>query len=101
MIARRVYWEVTAAWATGCPAACFVVFAGLGRCLGLGHVLSIVWWVVVVVHYVAMAGRGELTDEAWVAIEPLLPPAGGVRGRWRDHRQVINGILWKLHTGPP
>lgn len=22
-------------------------------------------------------------------------------GRWRDHRQVINGILWKLRTGAP
>ena len=53
------------------------------------------------VHYVAVAGRGELTDKAWAVIEPLLPPAGGARGRWRDHRQVINGILWKLRTGAP
>src|SRR5262249_56008637 len=22
-------------------------------------------------------------------------------GQWRDHRQVINGILWKLRTGAP
>jgi len=22
-------------------------------------------------------------------------------GRWRDHQQVINGILWKLRTGAP
>ena len=53
------------------------------------------------VHHVAVAGRGELTDKAWAVIEPLLPPAGGARGRWRDHRQVINGILWKLRTGAP
>jgi transposase len=47
-----------------------------------------------------MAGRGELTDKAWAHIEPLLPPSR--RGRqWRDHRQVINGILWKLRTGAP
>ena len=52
-------------------------------------------------HYVAVAGRGELTDKAWAAIEPPLPPADGARGRWRDHRQVINGILWKLCTGAP
>nr|WP_275581273.1 IS5 family transposase [Micromonospora luteifusca] len=45
--------------------------------------------------------RGELTDEAWVVIAPLLPEPGGARGRWRDHRQVINGILWKLRTGAP
>lgn len=34
-------------------------------------------------------------------IEPLLPVPGKARGRWRDHRQVINGILWKLRTGAP
>jgi transposase len=34
-------------------------------------------------------------------IEPLLPPVRTDRGRWRDHRQVINGILWKLRTGAP
>nr|WP_240639345.1 IS5 family transposase [Micromonospora ureilytica] len=34
-------------------------------------------------------------------IAPLLPEPGGSRGRWRDHRQVINGILWKLRTGAP
>ncbi|MBM7489243.1 transposase [Micromonospora luteifusca] len=48
-----------------------------------------------------MVRRGELTDEAWVVIAPLLPEPGGARGRWRDHRQVINGILWKLRTGAP
>ncbi|WP_253836688.1 IS5 family transposase [Promicromonospora thailandica] len=47
-------------------------------------------------------GRGELTDAAWARIEPLLPSADGRRGgRWRDHRQVINGILWRLRTGAP
>ncbi|MBM0259144.1 IS5/IS1182 family transposase, partial [Micromonospora sp. 4G55] len=30
--------------------------------------------------------RGELTDEAWAVIAPLLPEPGGARGRWRDHR---------------
>lgn len=49
----------------------------------------------------AVARRGELTDEAWVRIEPLLPRGGRSRGRWRDHRQVIDGILWKLRTGAP
>lgn len=47
-----------------------------------------------------MVGRGELTDKAWAVIEPLLPVNGGGR-RWRDHRQVINAILWKLRTGAP
>ncbi|MFD5205440.1 IS5 family transposase [Streptomyces anulatus] len=48
-----------------------------------------------------MAGRGELTDAAWGRIEPLLPQVDG-RGRpWRDHRQVVNGVLWRLRTGAP
>lgn len=47
-----------------------------------------------------MVGRGELTDKAWAVIEPLLP-ANGTGRRWRDHRQVINAILWKLRTGAP
>lgn len=48
-----------------------------------------------------MVGRGELTDKAWARIEPLLPPVAGRGRRWRDHRQVINAILWKLRTGAP
>jgi transposase len=43
--------------------------------------------------------RHELTDAAWARIEPLLPGDSGRGGRWRDHRQVINGILWKVRTG--
>lgn len=48
-----------------------------------------------------MVGRGELTDTAWATIAPLLPDNGGRGQQWRDHRQVINGILWKLRTGAP
>ncbi|MFH8866617.1 transposase [Streptomyces griseus] len=48
-----------------------------------------------------VAGRGELTDAAWGRIEPLLPQVDE-RGRpWRDHRQVVNGVLWRLRTGAP
>ncbi|MFJ5220474.1 IS5 family transposase [Streptomyces sp. NPDC088354] len=48
-----------------------------------------------------MVGRGELTDAAWERIAPLLPQVDG-RGRpWRDHRQVVNGVLWRLRTGAP
>jgi transposase len=49
---------------------------------------------------VGLVGRGELTDAAWARIEPVLP-AGGRGGQWRDHREVINAILWKLRTGAP
>jgi transposase len=48
-----------------------------------------------------MVRRGELTDEAWAQIEPLLPEYGRRGGRWRDHRTVVDGILWKLRTGAP
>lgn len=48
-----------------------------------------------------MVGRGELTDTAWAQLEPLLPRNGARGGQWRDHRQVINGILWQLRTGAP
>lgn len=46
-----------------------------------------------------MVGRGEMTDAAWEQIAPLLPKNGRRGGQWRDHRRVVNGILWKLRTG--
>lgn len=48
-----------------------------------------------------MVGRGELTDAAWATMAPLLPLNGRRGQQWRNHRQVINGILWKLRTGAP
>lgn len=44
--------------------------------------------------------RYELTDEQWSAVRDLFPAGGPKGGRpWRDHRQVVNGMLWVLHTG--
>ncbi|MFJ4950828.1 transposase [Streptomyces sp. NPDC088760] len=34
-------------------------------------------------------------------MEPLLPPAGRARGRWRAHRQVLEGIVFEFRTGVP
>ena len=48
-----------------------------------------------------MVSRHELTDQAWAEIAPLLPPTGRPGGQWAEHRQVLNGILWKLATGVP
>ncbi|MFP8959159.1 IS5 family transposase [Streptomyces nanhaiensis] len=48
-----------------------------------------------------MVGRGELTGAAWERIAPLLSGADGQGRSWRDHRQVINGVLWRLRTGAP
>ncbi|MDQ1648108.1 MAG: hypothetical protein QOG60_165 [Frankiaceae bacterium] len=50
----------------------------------------------------AVTRTGQLSDEAWALIEPLLPSSAGCRGgRWRDHRQVIEAILWRFRTGSP
>jgi transposase len=46
-----------------------------------------------------MISRGDLTDVEWAVLEPLLPSTNNRCGRWRDHRQVINGILHRLSTG--
>jgi transposase len=43
----------------------------------------------------------ELTDEAFARVQPLLPNDSRRGKPWRDHRQVLGGILWKLHTGRP
>ncbi|HEX6544310.1 MAG TPA: transposase [Ktedonobacterales bacterium] len=45
-----------------------------------------------------MVGRGELTDQAWSSVEPLMPTSRRRGGQWQDHRTVINGIVWKLRA---
>uniref|UniRef100_UPI0036F1D039 IS5 family transposase n=1 Tax=Streptomyces malaysiensis TaxID=92644 RepID=UPI0036F1D039 len=44
-------------------------------------------------------GRGDLTDAEWERLRPFLPVSNGRCGRWRDHRQVIGGILHRVRTG--
>ncbi|MET9964426.1 IS5 family transposase [Streptomyces sp. NPDC006356] len=46
-----------------------------------------------------MISRGDLTDDEWDLLEPLLPVSNNRCGRWRNHRQVINGIIHRLSTG--
>lgn len=42
------------------------------------------------------------TDEQWLLLEAVLPSSDGVRGRpFRDHRQVIEGIVYRARTGCP
>jgi transposase len=46
--------------------------------------------------------RGDLTDEQWARLEPLLPK-GKKSGRppiW-PRRQLINGIRWRTRAGTP
>ncbi|MFH5802786.1 IS5 family transposase [Alienimonas sp. DA493] len=46
-----------------------------------------------------MRRRQELTNAQWKLVEPHLPAGRARGGRWRDHRTVLNGILWALKTG--
>ena len=48
-----------------------------------------------------MARRHELSDAEWTLLEPLLP-ARQTRGRYfHNHRQMLNAMLYRLHTGLP
>jgi transposase len=50
----------------------------------------------------AMTTRRVLTDEMWARLEPLLPDRTPRRGgQWRDHRDVIEAIIWRTRTGSP
>ncbi|MGX1887597.1 transposase [Streptomyces sp. NPDC055287] len=46
-----------------------------------------------------MTGRGDLTEAEWRRLEPFLPVGNNRCGRWRNHRQVVNGILHRVRTG--
>ena len=47
-----------------------------------------------------MSRSAVLSDAQWARIEPLMPSSDGQRGRpFRDHRQVIEGIIYRLRTG--
>jgi transposase len=46
--------------------------------------------------------RGDLTNDEWQRLEPLLPPQKPTTGRpAADHRRIINGMLWIARTGAP
>jgi hypothetical protein len=41
-----------------------------------------------------------LSEGQWAGLLPLLPSSDGVRGRpFRDHRQVVEGIVFRCRTG--
>src|ERR1700730_3069603 len=47
-----------------------------------------------------MSRERVLTDEQWARIEPLMPSPDGQKSRpFRDHRQVVEGIIYRLRTG--
>jgi transposase len=41
----------------------------------------------------------ELSEAAWARIEPLMPQAEGRSRPWRDHRQLVEGIVFRYRTG--
>ena len=48
--------------------------------------------------------RYDLTDAQWEKIQPFFPDRyhqGQAGHPWKDHRPLVNGILWHLHTGAP
>lgn len=47
-----------------------------------------------------MSRTSVLTDAQWERISDLLPSSDGLVGRpFRDHRQVIEGIVYRYRTG--
>ncbi|NEC91794.1 IS5 family transposase [Streptomyces sp. SID12501] len=45
-------------------------------------------------------GRGDLSDEQWSVLEPLLPVVGLGRPA-RNRRRLIDGVRWRVRTGVP
>ncbi len=49
-----------------------------------------------------MKSHHVLSDSEWARIQPLLPSSAGRRGHpFRDHRQVVEGIVYRLRVGMP
>jgi transposase len=47
-----------------------------------------------------VANTDVITDEMWEWIGPLLPSSVGKRGgQFRDHRQMLEAIIWRFRTG--
>ena len=47
-----------------------------------------------------MSRTRVLTDAQWSRIAPLMPSSDGKQGKpFRDHRQVVEGIVYRYRTG--
>lgn len=47
-----------------------------------------------------MSRTRVLTDAQWARISPLMPSSDGKQGKpFRDHRQVVEGIIYRYRTG--
>lgn len=45
--------------------------------------------------------RHELSDAEWGLIKDLLPRKDGAGRPWKDHRTILNGMMWIVRTGAP
>lgn len=45
-----------------------------------------------------MTRTESLTDGQWALIEPLMPSATGAGRPFRDHRMVVEGIIYRYRT---
>ena len=45
--------------------------------------------------------RGEISDNYWQRLQPLLPEHKRTGRPPADDRRIVNGILWILRTGAP
>jgi transposase len=47
-----------------------------------------------------MTRTALLSDEMWARVEPLLPPVKGAMGRpMREHRDLVEGAIYRYRTG--
>src|SRR5829696_5984283 len=47
-----------------------------------------------------MSRERVLTDVQWERVAPLMPSSDGVKSRpFRDHRQVVEGVIYRFRTG--
>ena len=46
-----------------------------------------------------MRRRHELTDAEWALLEPLLPPTRTAGRHYRDHRAMVDAMLYRTATG--
>ena len=46
-------------------------------------------------------GRRGLTDTEWARLRPLLPDRPRTGRRPKDHRPIVDALLWLARTGAP
>lgn len=46
-------------------------------------------------------GRTDLTEQQWAILAPLLPRHPKRGHAYKDHKPVVNGIVWRQKTGAP